>query len=115
MVKKEKNMIEKGLEELEELEELGGLEGSVMKWTRIVEEMKSGNNHPVENGSDDCPLCQLYHPSIPANECRKVALKHVRSRETLGRIIVMGRHMSAGQIGKMVAKLSKMLRRCSTT
>jgi hypothetical protein len=56
MVKKEKNMIETGLEELE------AIEGSIVKWTRIVEEMKFGNNHPIENGSDDCPLCQLYHP-----------------------------------------------------
>jgi hypothetical protein len=56
MVKKEKNMIEKGLEELE------AIEGSIMKWTNIVEEMKSGSDFPNENGYEDCPLCQLYHP-----------------------------------------------------
>jgi hypothetical protein len=39
-----------------------GLEGSIVKWTKIVEEMKLGNDIPNENGYDDCPLCQLYHP-----------------------------------------------------
>jgi hypothetical protein len=49
-VKEEKNMIEEGLE------------GSIIKWTNIVEEMKSSNDCPNENGYKDCPLCQLYHP-----------------------------------------------------
>jgi hypothetical protein len=39
-----------------------GLEGSIIKWTRIVEEMKSGNDCPDENGYVDCPLCRFYHP-----------------------------------------------------
>jgi hypothetical protein len=43
-------------------EELEGLESSIAKWTGIVEEMKSGNDCPNENGYRDCPLCQLYHP-----------------------------------------------------
>jgi hypothetical protein len=43
-------------------EELEGLEGSIVKWARIVEEMKSGNDYPADNGYYDCPLCQLYHP-----------------------------------------------------
>jgi hypothetical protein len=38
------------------------LEGSIMKWMRIVEEIKSGNDSPNDNGYKDCPLCRFYHP-----------------------------------------------------
>lgn len=37
------------------------LEGSIKKWTKIVERLKADED-PDENGAYDCPLCQLYHP-----------------------------------------------------
>lgn len=42
------------------------LEGSVVKWERVFENLRAGLA-AGESGSNDCPLCQLYNPHATRN------------------------------------------------
>lgn len=37
------------------------LQGSIAKWGRITVDLATGHD-AVDNGIEDCPLCQHYHP-----------------------------------------------------